>query len=217
MWTRFMQLSSLWILMATFATDSTPLLEVKPLRGVDFTLQNSPTVQKYLIETMPGGVALLDYNNDGLLDIFLVNGGRVTSPMQSPENFDRKDPRYWNRLYRQNKDGSFTDVTEQSGLANGGDGNYGMGVAVGDYNNDGYPDLYVTSYGKNILYHNNRDGTFTDVTAKAEAAGGGGSVSAGFFDYDNDGKLDLFVTRYMDWDTKHSKSCDGEWHSYCPS
>src|SRR6184192_692083 len=164
-----------------------PQFEVKPPQGVDFILQNSPTPQKYLIETMPGGVALLDYNNDGLLDIFLVNGGRVTSPMQSPENFDRKDPRYWNRLYRQNKDGSFIDVTEQAGLAKAGDGNYGMGVAVGDYDNDGYPDLYVTSYGKNILYHNNGDGTFTDVTAKAGVAGGGWSVSAGFFDYDNDG------------------------------
>ncbi len=181
------------------------LFEVRQPRGLDFVLENSPTAQKYLIETMPGGVALLDYNNDGLLDIFLVNGGRVTSPMQTPENFDRKNPRYWNRLYRQNKDGSFTDVTEQAGLANAGDGNYGMGVAVGDYDNDGFPDLYVTSYGKNILYHNNGDGTFTDVTAKAGVAAGGWSVSAGFFDYDNDGKLDLFVTRYMEWDTKHSK------------
>jgi len=121
------------------------LFETRSPRGLDFVLQNSPTPQKYLIETMPGGVALLDYNNDGLLDIFLVNGGRVTSPMTTPENFDRKNPRYWNRLYRQNKDGSFTDVTEQAGLANAGDGNYGMGVAVGDYDNDGFPDLYVTS------------------------------------------------------------------------
>jgi enediyne biosynthesis protein E4 len=190
------------------------ILELKQPRGVDFTLQNSPTPRKYLIETMPGGVALLDYNNDGLLDIFLVNGGRV-DPMH-PENFDRHDPRYWNRLYRQNKDGSFTDVTEQAGLANAGDGNYGMGVAVGDYDNDGYPDLFVTNYGKNILYHNNGDGTFTDVTAKAGVAGGGWSVSAGFFDYDNDGKLDLFVTRYMDWDTQHSKDCGGNFHTYCP-
>jgi enediyne biosynthesis protein E4 len=192
------------------------LFETRSPRGLDFVLQNSPTPQKYLIETMPGGVALLDYNNDGLLDIFLVNGGRITSPMATPENFDRKNPRYWNRLYRQNKDGSFTDVTEQAGLANAGDGNYGMGVAVGDYDNDGFPDLYVTSYGKNILYHNNGDGTFTDVTAKAGVAAGGWSVSAGFFDYDNDGKLDLFVTRYMEWDTKHSKTCGGEWHTYCP-
>jgi hypothetical protein len=193
-----------------------PIFEVNLPHGLDFTLQNSPTPQKYLIETMPGGVALLDYNNDGLLDIFLVNGGRLTSPMQTPENFDRQDPRYWNRLYRQNKDGSFTDVTREAGLTNAGDGNYGMGVAVGDYDNDGYPDLYVTSYGKNILYHNNGDGTFTDVTAKAGVAAGGWSVSAGFFDYDDDGKLDLFVTRYMEWDTKHSKDCGGNFHTYCP-
>src|SRR5271169_3122496 len=91
------------------------LFDPKTPRGLDFILQNSPTPQKYLIETMPGGVALFDYNNDGLLDIFLVNGGRVSSPMHLPENFDRKDPRYWNRLYRQNKDGSFTDVTEKAG------------------------------------------------------------------------------------------------------
>ena len=193
-----------------------PVFEVTLPHGLDFILQNSPTPQKYLIETMPGGVALLDYNNDGLLDIFLVNGGHISSPMQMPENFERHDPRYWNRLYRQNKDGSFTDVTQQAGLANAGDGNYGMGVAVGDYDNDGYPDLFVTNYGKNILYHNNGDGTFTDVTAKAGVAGGGWSVSAGFFDYDNDGKLDLFVTRYMDWDTKHSKDCGGNYHTYCP-
>jgi enediyne biosynthesis protein E4 len=192
------------------------LLELKQPRGLDFILQNSPTPQKYLIETMPGGVALLDYNNDGLLDIFLVNGGRVVDPMKMPENFNRHDPRYWNRLYRQNKDGSFTDVTAQAGLADAGDGNYGMGVAVGDYDNDGYPDIYVTNYGKNVLYHNNGDGTFTDVTAKAGVAGGGWSVSAGFLDYDNDGKLDLFVTRYMEWDTKHSKNCGQEWHTYCP-
>jgi enediyne biosynthesis protein E4 len=204
------------VLIAATGAVGASLLEVKLPRGIDFILQNSPTPQKYLIETMPGGVALLDYNNDGLLDIFLVNGGRIDSPMQTPENFDRHNPRYWNRLYRQNRDGSFTDVTEQAGLANAGDGNYGMGVAVGDYDNDGFPDLYVTSYGKNILYHNNGDGTFTDVTAKAGVAGGGWSVSAGFFDYDNDGKLDLFVTRYMEWDTKHSKDCGGNYHTYCP-
>ena len=193
-----------------------PVLEVKRPPGLDFILQNSPTPQKYLIETMPGGVALLDYNNDGLLDIFVVNGGRVTSHMQTPENFDRSNPLYWNRLYRQNKDGSFTDVTKEAGLANAGDGNYGMGVAVGDYDNDGYPDIYVTNYGRNILYHNNGDGTFTDVTEKAGVAAGGWSESAGFVDYDNDGKLDLFVTRYMEWDTKKSKTCGGEWRTYCP-
>jgi hypothetical protein len=204
------------VTLAAAATASTPLFEPKLPQGIDFVLQNSPTPQKHLIETMSGGVALLDYNNDGLLDIFFVNGGRLTSPLPAKDDFDRRDPRYWNRLYRQNKDGSFTDVTEKAGLANAGDGNYGMGVAVGDYDNDGYPDIYVTSYGKNILYHNNGDGTFTDVTAKAGVAAGGWSVSAGFLDYDNDGKLDLFVTRYMDWDTKHSKDCGGNFHTYCP-
>jgi hypothetical protein len=208
------QIVSASVLIAALAAIGGSILEVKLPKGVDFTLQNSPTPQKFLIETMPGGVALFDYNNDGLLDIFLVNGGRV-DPMH-PETFLRHDPRYWNRLYRQNKDGSFTDVTEQAGLANAGDGNYGMGVAIGDYDNDGYPDLYVTNYGKNTLYHNNGDGTFTDVTAKAGVAGGGWSVSAGFFDYDNDGKLDLFVTRYMDWDMQHSKDCGGNFHTYCP-
>ena len=201
--------------LSTLATVA-PIFDLKVPRGLDFTLQNSPTSQKYLIETMPGGVALLDYNNDGLLDIFLVNGGRLTDPTPSPEKFDRANPRYWNRLYRQNKDGSFSDVTQAAGLANAGQGNYGMGVAVGDYDNDGYPDLFVTSYGKNILYHNNGDGTFTDVTSKAGVAGGGWSVSAGFFDFDNDGHLDLFVTRYMEWDTQHSKTCGGAWRTYCP-
>ncbi len=192
------------------------MFQVLPLKGVDFVLRNSPTDLKYLIETMPGGVALLDYNNDGLLDIFLVNGGHVRSPMRPPYSFDRHDPPYWNRLYRQNKDGTFTDVTEQAGLADAGDTNYGMGVAVGDYDNDGFPDIYVTNYGKNILYHNNGDGTFTDVTAKAGVAAGGWSVSAGFLDYDNDGKLDLFVTRYLEWSVEKSKTCGAVKPTYCP-
>src|ERR1700721_773032 len=193
-----------------------PIFDPRPPRGLDFPHLNSPTRQKYLIETMGGGVALFDYNNDGLLDIFLVNSGRLADPVRGPELFDRHESQYWNRLYRQNPDGSFTDVTKAAGLANAGDGNYGMGVAVGDSDNDGYPDLYVTNYGKNTLYHNNGDGTFTDVTAKAGVAAGGWSCSAGFFDYDNDGHLDLFVTRYMEWDTQHSKICGGEWQTYCP-
>src|SRR6201997_3652260 len=184
-----------------------PLFDAKHPRGLDFHHVNSPTPQKYLIETMGGGVALFDYNNDGLLDIFLVNSGRLNNPMHPPEAFDRQNPRNWNRLYRQNPDGSFTDVTKEAGLANAGDGNYGMGVAVGDYDNDGFPDLYVTNYGKNILYHNNGNGTFTDVTEKAGVAAGGWSASAGFFDYDNDGKPDLFVTRYVDWTIKTNRYC----------
>src|ERR1700687_2976933 len=110
----------LWVAALT-----APVFEVNLPHGLDFTLQNSPTPQKYLIETMPGGVALLDYNNDGFLDIFLVNGGRLTNPMQAPANFDRRTPRYWNRLFRQNRDGGFTDVTEASGLASTGNGKYG--------------------------------------------------------------------------------------------
>ena len=198
------------------APSSAPVFDVKHARGLDFKHVNSPTPQKYLIETMGGGVALLDYNNDGLLDIFLVNSGDLTNPMHQPEKFNRQNPNNWNRLYRQNPDGSFTDVTKEAGLASAGDGNYGIGVAVGDYDNDGFPDLYVTSYGKNVLYHNNGDGTFTDVTAKAGVAAGGWSSSAGFFDYDNDGHLDLFVTRYMLWDTQTSKICGQEWQTYCP-
>jgi hypothetical protein len=177
---------------------------------------NSPTAAKYLIETMGGGVAILDYNNDGLPDLFFVNSGELVNGMATPEKFGRGDPKFWNRLYRQNHDGSFTDVTKASGLASAGDGNYGMGVAAADYDNDGYPDLFVTSYGRNVLYHNNKDGTFTDVTEKAGVAGGGWSASAGFFDYDNDGHLDLFVTRYMEWNTKLSKVCNGDYHTYCP-
>src|SRR3984957_14776399 len=213
---RLLQFACVVALIAPVATGDAPLLAVKSPRGIDFTLQNSPTPQKYLIETMPGGVALFDYNNAGLLDIFMVSGGRINSPVATRAAFDGHHPTHRRTPYRQNKDGSFTDVTEPAGLANAGDGNYGMGVAVGDYDNDGYPDLYVTSYGKNILYHNNGDGTFTDVTAKAGVSGGGWSVSAGFFDSDNDGKLDLFVTRYMEWDIEHSKDCGGNFHTYCP-
>jgi hypothetical protein len=205
------------LISAQETSPTSPIFRVGPLKGVDFILRNSPTSRKYLPETMPGGVALLDYNNDGLLDVFLVNAGRLRDPMMKPFGFDRKDPAYWNRLYRQNKDWSFTDVTAEAGLSSAGDTNYGMGVAVGDYDNDGFPDIYVTNFGKNILYHNNGDGTFTDVTEKAGVAAGGWSASAGFFDYDNDGKLDLFVTRYLDWNFANSKTCGTTKDpSYCP-
>jgi hypothetical protein len=197
-------------------TLTAPTFRQTALSGIDFVLSNSPTSRKYLIETMPGGVALLDYNNDGLLDIFLVNAGHVRDPMPKGVGFDRRNTNYWNRLYRQNKDSSFTDVTQAAGLSDAGGSNYGMGVAIGDYDNDGFSDIYVTSFGKNVLYHNNGDGTFTDVTAKAGVAGGGWSVSAGFLDYDNDGKLDLFVTRYLDWSVESSKTCGAERPTYCP-
>jgi enediyne biosynthesis protein E4 len=182
--------------------------------GLDFVHRNSPTDQKYLVETMGGGVALLDYNNDGLLDVFLVNGGKLADPQKLPVNFARRDPAYWNRLYRQNAGGSFTDVTAASGLSSAGN-DYGMGVAVGDYDNDGYPDLYVTGYGRNILYRNNGNGTFTDVTEEARVAGSGWSVSAAFLDYDNDGRLDLFVSRYLDYDIGRNILCGEPIHTYC--
>ncbi|MBI3682243.1 MAG: CRTAC1 family protein [Acidobacteria bacterium] len=163
---------------------------------------------------MGGGVALLDYNNDGLLDIFLVNSGKLDDPQKPPANFARREPAYWNRLYRQNRDGSFTDVTAAAGLSQAGN-DYGMGVAVGDYNNDGFPDIYVTNYGRNILYRNNGNGAFTDVTGEAGVAAGGWSVSAGFLDYDNDGRLDLFVSRYLDYDLGRNILCGTPFHSYC--
>jgi hypothetical protein len=153
---------------------------------------------------MPGGVAMLDYDGEGFEDLFFVNGARLQSPMPSNAAPDKSDPKYWNRLYRNNGHGGFTDVTEKAGLQGS---SYGMGVAVGDYDNDGRPDLYVTNFGRNTLYHNNGDGTFTDVTGKAGVAGGGWSSSALFFDYDRDGYLDLFVARYLDWDFAKNLPC----------
>src|SRR5262245_21308650 len=205
------------ILLATgalLAPGSDLVLRVTRPSGLDFSHRSSPTSQKYLIETMGGGVALLDYNNDGLLDIFFVNSGRLDDPVKLPANFSRGDPAYWNRLYRQNRDGSFTDVTGEAGLSAAGN-DYGMGVAVGDYNNDGFADLYVTAYGRNTLYRNRGDGTFADVTAEAGVGAGGWSASAGFFDYDNDGRLDLFVTRYLDWDIDRNILCGTPFHAYC--
>jgi hypothetical protein len=175
-------------------------------QGIQFRHHGNPTKEKYLIETMGGGVALLDYNNDGLMDIFLVNSGAF-HVQDGQVVVDRSKPAYWNALYRNNGDGSFTNVTEKAGLSGGFTENYGMGVATGDYNNDGFVDLYVTSFGKNVLYRNNGDGTFTDVTEAAGVAGGGWSASAGFFDYDNDGRLDLFVTRYLEWDFSKNQDC----------
>jgi len=143
---------------------------------------------RYLPETMGPGVAFLDYDNDGWMDIYMVNSG-------SCDFFKPKTP-LRNALYRNNRDGTFTDVTEKAGV---GGGTFGMGVAVGDYDNDGYPDILVTSYGRCILYHNNRDGTFTDVTDKAGVAAPGWTTSALWFDYDNDGKLDLFLCSFVEF------------------
>ena len=165
--------------------------------GVRFQHVASHTSKKYLPETMGSGVALFDYDNDGRLDIFLVNGAPLTDPTPKGTVPEKTGPKYWNRLFHQISDGTFEDVTQKAGLAGAG---YGMGVAVGDYDNDGYEDLYVTAYGGNKLYHNNGDGTFTDVTSRASVGGSGWSTSAAWVDLDNDGRLDLVVLRYLQWD-----------------
>jgi hypothetical protein len=174
--------------------------------GITFRCDGSPTSQKYLIETMVGGVAMFDYDGDGRLDLFFVNGAALDDPMPRGKTPDKSHARFWNRLYRNNGNGTFRDVTEAAGVKGH---SYGMGVAVGDYDNDGRPDLYVTNFGQNILYHNNGDGTFTDVTKRAGVGGGGWSASSCFVDYDNDGWLDLLVTRYMQWDFAGNPHCGG--------
>src|SRR5258706_4709380 len=142
----------LFAAIGLFAAGRLIVLDVKRPDGLNFVHRNSPTSQKYLVETMGGGVALLDYNNDGKLDIFLVNSGRLDDPVKPPAQYSRSDPAYWNRLYRQNQDGSFTDVTERAGLARAGEANYGMGVATGDYVNDRFTDIYLTRYRRKLLF-----------------------------------------------------------------
>jgi hypothetical protein len=182
---------------------------------ITFRHQASRTSRKYLPESMSGGVAMLDYNNDRRLDLFFVNGAALQDPMPAGARPDKSDPKYWNRLYRNNGDGTFTDVTERAGIQGH---SYGMGVATGDYDNDGFTDLYVTNVGGCILYHNNGDGTFTDVTSHAGVGAGGWPVGACFLDYDRDGRLDLMVTRYVDWDFSNNPAC-GEnkpgYRAYC--
>ena len=171
--------------------------------GVSFVTRNSPTPNKNQVETMVAGAALLDYDGDGYLDIYLVNGAAIPS-------LQKESPAYWNRLYRNNHDGTFTDVTERAGVAGAG---YGMGVAVGDYDNDGRPDIFLANVTGNQLLHNNGDGTFTDVTTKAGLAGAQmngkkmWSVGAGWFDYNNDGLLDLLVVNYCVWDVNKDPYC----------
>ena len=162
-----------------------------------FTARASHTSKKYLIETMGSGVALFDYDNDGRLDIFLVNGAPLSDPTPLATIPKKSGPEFWNRLFHQKPDGTFEDVTQKAGLAGIG---YDMGVAVGDFDNDGFEDLYVTGVGGNRLYHNNGNGTFTDITQSSGTAGSGWSTSATWVDLDNDGLLDLVVLRYMAWD-----------------
>ena len=184
-------------------------VDVAKSSGIDFKHDNAATAEKYLIETMGSGCGWLDYDQNGLFDLYLVNGAATKA-------YKPKTP-LRSALYRNNGDGSFTDVTEAAGV--GAEGLFGMGVAVGDYDNDGYPDLFVCGYGRCILYRNNRDGTFTDVTKKAGVANEGRwASSAAWFDYDNDGRLDLLVTNYVDWSPENNFYCGDQgpgMRSYC--
>jgi enediyne biosynthesis protein E4 len=197
-----------WPAFALSETAQFPFEQVLPEKsGISWTHSSGKSPQKYLPESSGAGCAFLDYDNDGWMDIYLVNSGKC--------DFFTPDPPLRNALYKNNRDGTFTDVTEKAGVAAGG---YGQGVAVGDYDGDGFPDMYVTQYGRSILYHNNGDGTFTDVTEKAGVAAPGWSSSAVWFDYDSDGRLDLFVGRFVEFSKELNKPCgiheDGRIH-YC--
>ena len=183
--------------------------DVAPQAGILFRHDNAASPEKFLIETMGSGCGWIDYNQDGLLDLYLVNS--AATPAYKPTHPPR------NALYRNNRDGTFTDVTAKAGV--GGEGLFGMGIAVGDYDNDGLPDLFVCGYSRCILYHNNGDGTFTDVTARAGVANTGRwSSSAAWFDYDNDGRLDLVIADYVDWSPERNFYCGDRgpgMRSYC--
>ena len=159
---------------------------------------------------------MLDYDGDGRQDLFFTNGARLLDPMPRGSMPDKRDPKYWNRLYRQKSDGTFEDTSERAGVRGEG---YSMGAAAADYNNDGHIDLYVTGYGANTLYRNNGDGTFRDVTGQTGVAGGGWGTSAGWLDYDRDGRLDLFVARYAEWDFEKGSIYCGDrrpgFRAYC--
>jgi hypothetical protein len=180
------------------APNGLPAFEVVPssVSRITFEHVSGRSPQCYLPETLGGGGGFIDYDNDGWMDIYLVNSGKC--------DFYAPNPPLRNALYHNNRDGTFTDITEKAGVAGGG---YGMGVAVGDYDGDGWPDLFVTQYGRCMLYHNNGDGTFTDVTEKAGVGAVGLCASALWFDYDNDGRLDLFVCGSVDFSKSNNKFC----------
>jgi enediyne biosynthesis protein E4 len=187
--------------------------EIASQAGLRFVTDSSPTPNKNQPETMVGGVALFDYDNDGYLDVYLVNGAAIPS-------LQKESAKFWNRLYRNNRNGTFSDVTEKAGVRGEG---YGMGVAIGDYDNDGWPDIFLANVTRNQLLRNNRDGTFADVTAKAGVGGAAldgkkmWSISAGWFDYDNDGRLDLFVSNYCKWEVNKDPFCgpNPQTRAYC--
>jgi enediyne biosynthesis protein E4 len=188
---------------------SAPFFEEVPpsSSGIQWVHENAMSENRYLPETLGPGCAFLDFDCDGWMDIYLVNSGPCDfwSPSKLPRN----------ALYKNNRDGTFTDVTEKAGVTGG---TFGMGVAVGDYDNDGWPDIFVTSYGHCILYKNGRDGTFTDVTDKAGIATPGWTTSAVWFDYDNDGRLDLFICSFVDYGAKQKLACGDNQlgqHYYC--
>jgi hypothetical protein len=176
--------------------DGAPVVfaDITKAAGLDkFHHRSGTPEKKSIIETPGSGVALLDYDNDGWLDIYLLNGSTIPA-------LKGKEPAPQAMLLHNNHDGTFTDVTAKAGVANE---RWGFGVAVGDYDNDGWPDLYVANYGKNRLYHNNHDGTFTDVAEKAGVGLGGWSAGPTWGDYDRDGLLDLFVPGYVKYDVDH--------------
>jgi hypothetical protein len=165
--------------------------------GLDMVLHNGATPARHQIETMLGGVAALDYDGDGLLDLFFTNGARLP-------NLVKPDAGWWNRLYRNRGGGVFEDVTVKAGLRGQG---YSMAAAAADYDNDGYPDLFVAGVKHNALYRNRGDGTFEEVTAKAGIHDEPWSIGAGWFDYDGDGFLDLFVVNYVEWNPDTEQVC----------
>ena len=182
--------------------------DLAPAAGVEFHHDDGRTPLHYLPEVMGSGVAWLDYDQDGYLDLLLVQGGPFPPDPHAPATAH-------SRLYRNQGDGTFRDVTEQVGLLDAG---YGQGVAIGDYDNDGYPDIFITCVGQNRLFHNTGRGTFVDVTRKSGLHGRQAfSTSALWFDYDRDGLLDLFVCNYVNWSPEHDVFCslDGKHKSYC--
>ena len=191
-----------WLFSAPAGPDPIAFEDVASRAGVEFVLQNAATGNRRQIETMVSGVAVFDYDNDGWPDLYFVNGA-------SQPSLEKTDAGYYNRLYKNNGNGTFSDVTAVAGVRGEG---FGMGVAAADYDNDGATDLFIAGVNRNILYRNRGDGTFEDVTEHAGLGQKGSgrkpwSVSAGWFDYDNDGLLDLFVVNYCDWTPEKDPPC----------